>query len=192
MVGGYVSSLAPGKKAFSNVDLKPDVTDAIRRTDVADRKTLDDFPEFNALNHKKAAVGEYNAHALMMENGFTPLGKTDGVYKPGSNGIDGIYRHPNPPPDFVITEAKYNKARLGKTKDGKQMSNDWLTHERLQEAGLSRKEIRKIRDGLDFADGSVEKYLIRNKPDGALVVKRLDKRANIASKALDLESELGL
>lgn len=127
----------------------------------------------------QAAAGEFNDHALMQEKGFKPLGKTDGVYRPGSKGIDGIYLHPNPPPDYVITEAKYNKARLIKTKEGKQMSDRWVNKERLEKAGMSRKERQKILRGLDKADGSVGKYLIRNKADGSLVVKHLDTNAHI-------------
>ncbi|MEJ6475923.1 hypothetical protein [Pseudoalteromonas piscicida] len=127
------------------------------------RKTPSDFTQHKSLNHRKAAAGEYNAHQLMTEKGYTPLGKTDGNFKPGETGIDGIYLHPNPPPDFVITEAKYNKARLGKTRDGKQMNNRWVTKERLEKAGLSRREQDKILRALRKNDGSVQKLLIRNK-----------------------------
>ncbi|PAX99895.1 hypothetical protein CKO50_18530, partial [Pseudoalteromonas sp. HM-SA03] len=107
-------------------------------------------------------------------------------FKPGETGIDGIYLHPNPPPDFVITEAKYNKARLGKTRDGKQMNNRWVTKERLEKAGLSRREQDKILRGLRKNDGSVQKLLIRNKEDGSLVVKELDRNANIIGQEIKL------
>ncbi|GAA0824245.1 hypothetical protein GCM10009111_34890 [Colwellia asteriadis] len=150
------------------------------------RKTPDDFSQFKSMNHKKAAAGEYNSHQLMTEKGYTPLGKTDGNYKPGETGIDGIYLHPNPPPDYVITEAKYNTARLGKTKDGKQMGNDWVTDKRLEKAGLSRQQRDEILDALDDNDGTVQKLLIRNKEDGTLVVKELDKNANIIGEAIKL------
>lgn len=148
------------------------------------RKTPSDFSQFKSMNHKKAAAGEFNAHELMKEKGFKPLGKTDGKYKPGETGIDGIYKHPNPPPDFVITEAKFNTARLGKTKDGKQMGNKWVNEERLRKAGMDEDQIDDIIDALKDNDGSVEKLLIRNKSDGSLVVKSLDKNAKIIGKAL--------
>ncbi|GAA0824341.1 hypothetical protein GCM10009111_34980 [Colwellia asteriadis] len=150
------------------------------------RKTPDDFTEFKSMNHKKAAAGEYNSHQLMTEKGYTPLGKTDGNYKAGETGIDGIYLHPNPPPYFAITEAKYNKARLGNTKDGKQMSNDWIDEKRLRKAGVSEEHIEEILDSLADNDGMVQKLLIRNKLDNSLVVKELDKNAKIIGKALDL------
>ena len=88
------------------------------------------------------------------------------------------------PPKTTITEAKYNKARLGMTGDGKQMSDDWVTDKRLQKAGLSRKERAKILKSLDKNDGSVEKILIRNKPDGALVVKKLDINGSVIGTPL--------
>ncbi|MEM5531314.1 hypothetical protein [Pseudoalteromonas arctica] len=83
------------------------------------------------------------------------------------------------PPKTTITEAKYNKARLGMTGDGKQMRDDWVTDKRLQKAGLSRKERAKILKAIRTNDGSVEKILIRNKPDGNLLVKELNKQGNI-------------
>ncbi|MGF1691106.1 hypothetical protein L4C35_07705 [Photobacterium kagoshimensis] len=150
----------------------------------ARRKVPNDFTEFKSMPHKKAAAGEYNAHALMEEKGYKPLGNTDGKYKPGATGIDGIYAHPNPPPDFVIIEAKYNTARLGKTKTGKQMSNDWVTEKRLEKAGMNERDRRKILRSLKKGNNTVEKLIIRNKPDGTLVVKTLDKNANIIGKAV--------
>jgi len=68
--------------------------------------------------------------------------------------------------------------------DGKQMSDDWVTDKRLQKAGLSRKERAKILKSLDKNDGSVEKILIRNKPDGALVVKKLDINGSVIGTPL--------
>src|SRR5699024_11458984 len=43
-------------------------------------------------------------------------------------GIDGLYENTNPNSNvkYVVDEAKFGGGRLGMTKDGKQMSNDWL------------------------------------------------------------------
>jgi hypothetical protein len=122
-------------------------------------------------NHQKAAFREKTAHDKMVQDGYKPLGNTDGVYKPGQTGIDGVYKHPNPPPDYVITEAKYGNARLGNTADGKQMSDKWVTgSKRLEKMGLSSKDINAIKDGLEFGDGTVEKSLVRVKPDGSTII----------------------
>ncbi|NLR24369.1 hypothetical protein F9Y85_24300 [Pseudoalteromonas maricaloris] len=176
-------SKAPELSAPEGNDLKGA---PVNKVNPPSRKTPSDFTQHKSLNHRKGATGEYNAHQLMLENGYTPLGKTDGNFKPGETGIDGIYLHPNPPPDFVITEAKYNKARLGKTTTGKQMSNSWVTDERLKKAGLNRKERRKILNALQKNDNSIQKLLIRNKEDGSLVVKELDKNANIIGGPINL------
>ena len=44
-------------------------------------------------------------------------------------GIDGLYENTNPNSNikYVVDEAKFGGGRLGMTKDGKQMSDDWLT-----------------------------------------------------------------
>jgi len=145
------------------------------------RKTPDDFNGiYKSANHRKAAAGEYNAHALMIEKGFKPLGNTTGEYQPGKNGIDGIYAHPNPPPDYVITEAKYNKAGMCKTADGRQMCDDWVSDKRLEEAGLSKAEREQILDSLKMEDGNVEKYLIRTKPDGSMSTRALNDKGYVS------------
>jgi len=66
------------------------------------------------------------------------------------------------------------------------MSNKWVNDERLRKAGLNKRQRREILEALGENDGSVQKLLIRNKLDGSLVVKELDKNAKITGKALDL------
>ncbi len=62
---------------------------------------------------------------------------------PGHQGLDSVYRNPNPPPEYFVTDAKYGTSGLGKLKDGtKQMSPVWI-RERV-EAAFSRREARKI------------------------------------------------
>lgn len=125
-------------------------------------------------NHQKAAFGEKTAHDKMVADGYQPLGNTNGTYRPGQTGIDGVYKHPKPPPRYVITEAKYGTARLGKTADGKQMSNEWLMgSKRLQKTGLSPADQKAITQGLKRGDGTVEKLLVRVKPDGTTSAKQI-------------------
>ncbi|UUA71086.1 hypothetical protein [Cellvibrio sp. QJXJ] len=52
------------------------------------------------------------------------------------------------------------------------MSDSWVTgSDRLEKAGLTQKDIKAIREGLEFGDGTVEKRLIRVKPDGSVTSK---------------------
>lgn len=66
------------------------------------------------------------------------------------------------------------------------MSNDWIDDKRLKKAGLTKAQRRRILRSLKNNDGTVQKLLIRNKKDGTLVVKALDKNAKVIGKALEL------
>ncbi|WP_368865682.1 hypothetical protein [Stenotrophomonas maltophilia] len=100
----------------------------------------------------------------MLDKGLTPVGKTDGVYRPGENGIDGAYSHPDPPPDYVITEAKYNTGRLGGPyrDDTRQMDSEWINERLDSKVGVV--EARRMRDAMN--QGRVESILIRVAEDG--------------------------
>jgi len=124
--------------------------------------------------HQGAAFGETTAHKLMTDKGLQPMGKTDGVYRAGEKGIDGVYRNPNPPPEYVITEAKYNKARMRDTKDGPQMSDKWVRNRLDTKVGPA--EAGKIRRAMN--KGQVEKILIRVGEDGTPTMTRLGPTAN--------------
>lgn len=53
------------------------------------------------------------------------------------SGIDGIYEFSSPPPKYIISEVKYNKATLSKevTKSGgSQMSKKWVNFDLLKGA----------------------------------------------------------
>jgi hypothetical protein len=111
-------------------------------------------------SHEKAAVGERTAHDKMVEKGYEPVGRTDGNYEPGKNGIDGVYRNPSPPPDYVITEAKYKGvARLDKDlADGTNQMDDAWVDKRLSDK-VGKADAQKIRTAMEAV--KVEKWLIR-------------------------------
>lgn len=64
------------------------------------------------------------------------------------------------------------------------MSNDWVTDKRLEDAGLSKAERDMILDGLKMDDGSIEKYLIRTKPDGSMTTRLLDEAGDMSGTPL--------
>lgn len=84
------------------------------------------------------------------------------------------------------SELNYHYDEQGRTSDGKQMNDKWVNDKRLDNAGMTRKQQRKVLSSLRDGDGKVEKLLIRNKADGSLVVKKLDADAKIASSGLEL------
>jgi hypothetical protein len=95
---------------------------------------------------------------------------TGGDYVPGRTGIDGVYRNTNPPHEYVIMESKYGKAELGKTLDGRQMSDDWI-RARLEKA-VGKESADKISEAL--RKGEVKRVLIKTKEDGSVTGKLLD------------------
>jgi hypothetical protein len=126
---------------------------------------------------------------MMLQNGYKPLGNTNGLYQQGQTGIDGVYEAPEAkqPPKYVVVEAKYGKAKLGKTKGPngetrKQMGNKWVTSKnpnRLKNAGLSQEQQKEIREGLEDDDGSVGKVVIRTNNKGEPTAKHVNEKGNI-------------
>ena len=86
-------------------------------------------------NAKKGVFGEAKADAWMKERGFKKLNGPDVQVgdAPRGQGIDGVYENPSPPPQYVVAEAKFGSSRLGTTKDGMQMSENWVDN-RLEKA----------------------------------------------------------
>jgi hypothetical protein len=123
--------------------------------------------------HEKGAHGERIAHDKMVEKGYEPLGKTDGKYEPGKNGIDGVYKNPSPPPDYVVTEAKYKgAARLDKDlADGTNQMDDRWVNKRLEDK-VGREEAENIADAMK--EGRVEKWLIRVEDDGTTSATKIN------------------
>jgi hypothetical protein len=166
--GKAETALAKAAKA-GNAEVANDaVVRCGKQNDVASRQS-------KQTHHQHAALGEKTAHNKMLQRQMEPLGSTDGVYHPGETGLDGVYRNTIPPPDYVITEAKYGKAKLGWTKDGKQMSDSWLTDERLVNK-LGQEDADAIRQALK--KGNIEKWLINVSTDGSARMIKLDGEAN--------------
>ncbi|UYZ64251.1 hypothetical protein [Hymenobacter weizhouensis] len=124
-------------------------------------------------NQEKSIYGEHRSDAFMRAQGHTKL--NDGghltplpPHPSRGQGIDGVWRHASPPPDYIITEAKYNKSRLGYTKgSGRQMSDQWIISDNRLERAVGRPEALRIAAALR-RPGRVEKRLHNVAPDGTL------------------------
>ena len=127
---------------------------------------------------KGAAFGEKMAHQKMEELGYKRIDK-GGEYAPGQKGIDGVYKNTNPPPDYVIMEAKYNTSQLGYTKDGRQMSDKWV--EKRLSSAVNPREADKIMASID--NGSTQKWLLRVDESGNVTGKVLDSSGKIVRGA---------
>lgn len=117
--------------------------------------------------------GEHISDAYMLAQGHTKLNDGGLVTPPPpggtarGNGLDGVWKHGNPPPDYIITEAKYDTSRLGMTLDGKQMSNNWITGSGRLQRAVGRVEARNTI--VAMARGRVEKRVHKVSSIGTLI-----------------------
>jgi hypothetical protein len=124
-------------------------------------------------NRDKALFGQDRGRDYMETRGFQRM--TDDK-RWNAPGVDDIWRNPKPPPDYVITEYKYGTGNLGATRDGLQMSDDWLNgivtgRDRLK-AVLGETEALDVRLSMD--GGRIEKWLLRSDVDGEVSKQILD------------------
>jgi hypothetical protein len=122
-------------------------------------------------NAEKGIYGEHLSDAYLRAQGHQKLndGRWVTPLPPAAargNGIDGVWKHHSPPPDYIITEAKYDTSRLGHTKDGRQMSDSWIRGSGRLEKAVGKKEADKIRRALFV--GCVEKRLHKVDKTGTL------------------------
>ena len=96
-----------------------------------------------------------------------------GLGDAGHQGLDDVYYNPNGHPPYIISEAKYNTAKLGKTKDGKQMNERWI--DRRLENAVGEEHIAAIQDAMEFGD--FQSHLFNIKQDGHIIVNQLDEMA---------------
>ncbi len=122
---------------------------------------------------EKGRFGEAQTHAYMTERGYE---RVDIPAKSvNANGIDAIYRSPDG--DIVIVESKYGSSTLGKTEDGRQMSDDWLEgtfteQSRILKAVGDVNLAKEISDAL--GRGDVQRILSKIDESGVVTLKQLD------------------
>ena len=98
-----------------------------------------------------------------------------GLDDAGRQGIDGVYYNPNGHPPYIISEAKYNKAKLSKDlADGTdQMDLRWI------ESRLEKAVGKELADEIRFQKvlGNVQNHLFNVKQNGNIIVNQLDDMA---------------
>lgn len=146
-------------------------------------------------NAKKGLYGEIISDDHMRKKGFTNMLPENRQVRsledmPKGRGIDGIYSNPKPPPPYVVTETKFRTAAgeyadsdgslskakkvedlLGKTRDGKQMSEPWIRRRLPKEIGDAK--ANKVRQ-------NYESWLIIVGLEGEVVeIYKLDTNARV-------------
>ncbi|WP_252729896.1 hypothetical protein [Zobellia uliginosa] len=97
-----------------------------------------------------------------------------------AKGIDGVYENANPPPQYIIAEAKYNTSKLGNTLDGPQMSDDWINgSDRLTDA-VGEEAANQIRLAKMLDPESVQSVLVHIDPAGNVTTSAVDALGNVA------------
>ena len=82
-------------------------------------------------------------------------------------GIDGVYECKNPPPKYIIKEAKYDTSQLRTLPNGtKQMSDEWIFNQGRLEKSVGKKMADKIRDTLMDNSENVSKQVVHVYPGG--------------------------
>ncbi|ATA92411.1 cytosolic protein [Capnocytophaga canimorsus] len=87
-----------------------------------------------------------------------------------------IYQNATPPPKYVIVESKYGSSTLNpKTKDGPQMSDDWIKgSDRLEKAIEDIDIVDDIRFNLDNNPENVQKVLSEIDKSGNVTMYKIN------------------
>lgn len=148
---------------------------------------------------EKGNLGEMMMDQYYISQGYTPLNihRVNSLYDNKSGyhtGIDGVYERETPSgeKEYLIADAKYGKSQLGDTKDGKQMSDNWIEH-RLDDA-VGKEKADEIRDSYETNPDSVQRnvYHIDNYADEGgnthTDTQQVDSNGNKVGTKTDAES----
>ena len=123
-------------------------------------------------NKQKGNYGEMKMDDYFESQGYERISKTlvTSLDDKLSKGIDGVYENANPPPQYVIAEAKYNTAQLSNTKrSGKQMSDKWIDSENRLVDAVGMDKADEIMTEIMFNQDNVEKILVKVNKNGDIV-----------------------
>ncbi|GAB6421429.1 hypothetical protein bcgnr5372_23300 [Bacillus luti] len=110
-----------------------------------------------------------------------PSGINDKIVK----GIDGLYENINAESKikYVIDEAKFGSSQLGKIKDGRQMSDDWLTGVKTEKS-----RILKAVDGDKRLADKITKALERDRVER--VLSKVDSSGKVKTFKVDAKGNI--
>lgn len=160
----------PAKKTTSPAESNKSLEPLVERDSAS--------PNQLTTNKQKSLVGEQAGRGYMQNAGFERI---SGDKRWNAAGVDDIWKNTHPPPDYVIAEYKYGSSGLGQTKDGLQMSDDWLSGEKT---GFDRIEHAVGHDQADdilssLRRGQVEKWLVRTDDNGVVSKAVLDSAGKV-------------
>uniref|UniRef100_UPI000686F0E4 hypothetical protein n=1 Tax=Paucisalibacillus globulus TaxID=351095 RepID=UPI000686F0E4 len=112
---------------------------------------------------QKGNYGEMKMDVHLEKQGYTriSLDRVTSLDDKIIQGIDGVYENSSPPPQYIIGEAKYGTSQLGKTKTGKQMSDEWIDSRNRLDNAVGREKADEIRMELLLNPDNVESILVK-------------------------------
>ncbi|WP_283750354.1 T7SS effector LXG polymorphic toxin [Bacillus cereus] len=159
---------------------------------------VDNFDAKIATNKQKGNYGEIKSSDNLLNNqslkdagyDLKPVGKSapSGINDKIVKGIDGLYENTNAESKikYVIDEAKFGSSQLGKTKDGPQMSDGWLTGLKTEKSRIlkavdgDKKLADKITKALER--DKVERVLSKVDSSGKVKTFKIDAKGNIVGE----------
>lgn len=132
----------------------------------ADGKALMDFSKLTS--GQKGVIGELLGPQTVKNvvPSATRLSRTGEI---GSQGLDDVYKVTTANADYLVVEYKFGTSPLGKTADGLQMSDEWVTgSDRILKAVGNSAEASKIEAAI--RSGRVEKWIVHTDPAGGTSV----------------------
>ena len=152
--------------------------------DTLKEKIETELPDCNEANINKI---KGNASEQLMDEYFKKSGWEKIEGEVGVNGIDGLYVKRDKDGNItnvLMSESKYNTSQLGDTKDGKQMSKDWILKklDNLEKTYPDNQDYSQIKDLVNN-----DKYRARlwqvNEVDNTLYIslKKIDSVGNEVS-----------
>ena len=152
--------------------------------DTLKTRLKEELPECNDSNINKI---KGNISEQLMDEYFKKSGWEKIQGEVGVNGIDGLYVKRDKDGNItnvLMSESKYNTSQLGDTKDGKQMSKDWIMKklDNLEKAYPDNQDYSQIKDLVND-----DKYRARlwqvNEVDNTLHIslKKIDSTGNEVS-----------
>lgn len=145
--------------------------------------------DFSKLtSQQKGVVGELLGPQTVQNvlPGATRLSRTGEI---GSKGLDDVYKVTSANADYLVVEYKFGTSPLGKTADGLQMSDGWVTgSDRILKAVGNATEASKIEAAI--RSGRVEKWIVHTDPVGGTSVWIVDAAGKIAKANSTITSKL--
>ncbi len=140
--------------------------------------------EFDKKNTRETGnYGEMKTDQKLRGLGYERISSdmvTD-IDESGHQGLDGVYYNPNGKPKYIIVDSKYGSAQLNpETKDGKQMSENWID-KRLDQA-VGKEKADEIRMEKMKDPDSVGSYVSHVDSEGNVKFDKLDNNANVVEK----------